>query len=112
MSKFDKLFDIPEELSSDIAKITILGFNRMLIENYKAILEYQDFFVFLSIAFPFGRRNINIVQRSCTSKFTAQKEDDFYGFPDNAQTIRCGTAVSLSSQGPPKEHAASDGLGR
>ena len=48
MSKFDKLFDIPEELSSDIAKITILGFNRMLIENYKAILEYQEFFIRIS----------------------------------------------------------------
>lgn len=43
MGKFDKLFDIPEELTSDIVKITILGFNKMLVENYKAILEYQDF---------------------------------------------------------------------
>ena len=45
MSKFDKLFDIPEELSSDIPKVTIVGFNRMLIENYKSVLDYQDFFI-------------------------------------------------------------------
>lgn len=45
MSKFDKLFDIPEELTSDIPKVTILGFNRMLIENYKSVLEYQDCFI-------------------------------------------------------------------
>lgn len=45
MGKFDKLFDIPEEISSDIPKVTILGFNKMLIENYKCILEYQDFFI-------------------------------------------------------------------
>ena len=57
MSKFDKLFDIPEELSSDIAKLTILGFNRMLIENYKAILEYQDFFI--RIKMSTGLININ-----------------------------------------------------
>ena len=57
MSKFDKLFDIPEELSSDIAKITILGFNRLLIENYKAILEYQDFFI--RIKMSEGLININ-----------------------------------------------------
>ena len=45
MSKFDKIFGIPEEISSNIPKVTILGFDRMLIENYKCILEYQDFFI-------------------------------------------------------------------
>ena len=33
MSKFDKIFDIPEEISSDIPKVTIIGFDRMLVEN-------------------------------------------------------------------------------
>lgn len=45
MSKFDKLFEIPEEVSNNVPRITILNFNRMLIENYKCILEYQDFFI-------------------------------------------------------------------
>ena len=45
MNKFDWLFDIPEEIVSDIPKVTIVGFNRMLIENYKCVLEYQDFFI-------------------------------------------------------------------
>ena len=45
MSRLDSLFDIPEEISGKISKVTILGFNKMLIENYKAILEYQDFFI-------------------------------------------------------------------
>ena len=57
MSKFDKLFDIPEELSSNIPKITIIDFNRMLIENYKCILEYQDFFIRIKMAT--GLININ-----------------------------------------------------
>lgn len=57
MGKFDKLFDIPEEISSDIPKVTILGFDRMLIENYKAVLEYQDFFV--RIKMKTGLININ-----------------------------------------------------
>lgn len=57
MSRFDKLFDIPEELSTDIPKITILDFNRMLIENYKSILEYQDFFI--RIKMSTGLININ-----------------------------------------------------
>ncbi len=45
MGKFEKIFDVPEEITSDIPKITILGFNKILIENYKCILEYQDFFI-------------------------------------------------------------------
>lgn len=57
MGKFDKLFDIPEEISSDIPKVTILGFNKMLIENYKCILEYQDFFI--RIKMSSGLININ-----------------------------------------------------
>ncbi len=57
MSKFDKLFDIPEELSSDIPKVTIVGFNRMLIENYKSVLDYQDFFI--RVKMKTGLININ-----------------------------------------------------
>ena len=45
MSKFENLFEIPQELVSDISKITILGFNKMLVENYKCILEYQDIYI-------------------------------------------------------------------
>ncbi len=45
MSKFDKLFDIPEEVAETVPKITILDFNKMLIENYKCVQEYQDFFI-------------------------------------------------------------------
>lgn len=57
MGKFDKLFEIPQELVSDVAKITIIGFNKMLIENYKCILEYQDFFI--RVKMKEGLLNIN-----------------------------------------------------
>lgn len=57
MGKFDKIFEIPQELISDVPKITIIGFNRMLIENYKCILEYQDFFI--RIKMKEGLININ-----------------------------------------------------
>ena len=57
MSKFDKIFDIPEDLSLEIPKVTILGFNKMLIENYKSVLEYQDFFI--RIKMSTGLVNIN-----------------------------------------------------
>ena len=45
MGKFEKIFDVPEEITSDIPKITFLAFDKMLIENYKCILEYQDIFI-------------------------------------------------------------------
>ena len=44
-SKLDRLLEMPKEISSNEPKITIIGFSEMLIENYKGILEYQDFFV-------------------------------------------------------------------
>ena len=47
-NKFDRLLDIPKEISSEEPKIIINGFNEMIIENYKGILEYQDFFVRIS----------------------------------------------------------------
>ena len=43
--KFDEIFEIPVELSTNEPKLTITGFERLLIENYKGILEYQDYFV-------------------------------------------------------------------
>ena len=56
-NKFDKLFGIPEEIASDIPKVTIVGFDRLLVENYKCILEYQDFFIRIKMAT--GLININ-----------------------------------------------------
>ena len=41
----DRLLDIPKEVSSEEPKIIITGFNEVIIQNYKVILEYQDFFV-------------------------------------------------------------------
>ncbi len=57
MSKIDKLFDIPEDIMSDVPKVTVLGFNKMLIENYKSVLDYQDFFI--RIKMSIGLININ-----------------------------------------------------
>ena len=43
-NKFNFL-EMPREVISTDPKITILGFNQILIENYKVILEYQEFFI-------------------------------------------------------------------
>ena len=46
--KIDEILEIPEELSTNNPKLTIMGFERVLIENYRGILEYQDYFVRLN----------------------------------------------------------------
>lgn len=43
--RFSKVFEVPEEVALKVPKLTILKFEEVLIENYKGILEYQDFFV-------------------------------------------------------------------
>lgn len=44
-SKLDNLLELPREVASSDIKITIIGFNEILIENYKNILEYQDIII-------------------------------------------------------------------
>ena len=56
-SKVSKLLELPEEVVSNIPKITIVGFEEVLVENYKAILEYEDFYI--KINTHIGAININ-----------------------------------------------------
>ena len=44
-NRFEELLEIPKEISSNEPKITIMGFNQIFIENYKGILEYQEFYI-------------------------------------------------------------------
>lgn len=48
MSRLNELLEIPKEVSSNVPKITIIGFEEMLIENYKGILEYNEIFIRIS----------------------------------------------------------------
>ena len=45
VSFIDEILEMPKEISSGIPKITMLGFEEMLIENYKGILEYEELYV-------------------------------------------------------------------
>ncbi len=44
-SKLDKILEMPQEVCSEVPKIVITGFDEMIIENFKGILEYEEFFV-------------------------------------------------------------------
>ncbi len=57
MSKLNRILEMPQEVYSDIPKITITGFNEMIIENFKGILEYEDYYIRINTSL--GIININ-----------------------------------------------------
>ena len=55
--KLEKMLELPQEVYSNIPKLTIIGFDEIILENYKGILEYEEFFA--SISTYIGVVNIN-----------------------------------------------------
>ena len=58
--KINEFLEIPEEVYSNIPKITLTGFNELVLETYKGILEYEEMFASIST-------NIGIVNLSGTN---------------------------------------------
>ena len=56
-NKIDRMLEMPKEICSTVPNIIIPGFEEMIIENYKGILEYEEFFV--KINTHIGIININ-----------------------------------------------------
>lgn len=44
-NKIGKILEMPKEVYTNLPKLTVIGFEEMVIENYKSILEYEEFFV-------------------------------------------------------------------
>ena len=57
INKINRMLEIPEEVYSNIPKITLTGFGEMIIENFKGILEYEDFYIRINTSL--GIININ-----------------------------------------------------
>ena len=45
ISRIDRILEIPQEVYSNVPKITLTGFEEMIIENFKGILEYEDYYI-------------------------------------------------------------------
>lgn len=43
--KVGELLEMPVEVTSDLPKITMSGFDEVMIENFIGILEYEEFFI-------------------------------------------------------------------
>ena len=48
MNKINQMLEIPKETYTNEPKIIITGFNELIIENYKGILEYEEYYIKLS----------------------------------------------------------------
>lgn len=44
-SKINEILEMPAEIVSNAPKVSIIGFEEMVIENYKNIIEYEDFYI-------------------------------------------------------------------
>lgn len=55
--KIGRVLEFPRELCSNVPKITMIAFDEMMIENFKSVLEYENFFV--RIKTHIGNININ-----------------------------------------------------
>ena len=55
--RLDKILEMPEEIYTNTPKLTITGFNEIVLETYTGILEYEEFFA--SISTYIGIVNIN-----------------------------------------------------
>ena len=56
-TKIEKILELPKEVCSDTPKIIITGFDEIIIENYKGIIEYEEYFVRINTSL--GMLNIN-----------------------------------------------------
>lgn len=57
LSKIDRFLEMPQEVYTENPKITIMGFNEMMVENFKGIMEYEDYYIRINTAL--GIININ-----------------------------------------------------
>lgn len=55
--KATEILELPREVVSNVPKITLTGFDELIIENFRGILEYENFFV--RIGTYIGNVNIN-----------------------------------------------------
>ena len=56
-SKINRMLEMPKETYTNEPKLVISGFNEVFIENYKGILEYEEYYIKLSTFI--GSININ-----------------------------------------------------
>ena len=57
INRINRMLEMPKETYTNEPKIIITGFNELIIENYKGILQYEEYYIKLSTFI--GSININ-----------------------------------------------------
>ena len=57
IDKINNMLELPKEISQELPKIIIIGFDEIFVENYQCVLEYEDFYIKLNT--KIGTVNIN-----------------------------------------------------
>lgn len=58
--KFSNMMELPKELLLDISRMTVLGNEDILIENYKGIVEYEENIIRLNNHINIFGENLNV----------------------------------------------------
>lgn len=58
--KFLDMMELPKELLKDASRITLLGNEDILIENYKGIIEYEENIIRLNNGINIFGTNLNV----------------------------------------------------
>ena len=45
INKINSVLEIPREVCTNQPKLILTGFNELQVENYKGILEYEDYYI-------------------------------------------------------------------
>ena len=45
INRINRMLEIPKETYTNEPKLIITGFDELIIENYKGILEYEDYYI-------------------------------------------------------------------
>ncbi len=56
-NRLNEFLEMPREINNKEPKITIISFDEIYIENYKGILEYEEFFI--KVNTEIGTINVN-----------------------------------------------------
>lgn len=71
--RFSDMMELPRELLMDIPRITMLGNENILIENYKGIIEYEENLIRLNNGINVFGDNLNVEEISDTEIFISGK---------------------------------------
>ena len=68
-NKLSHLFDIPEDIANDLPKITLIGNEKIIIESYKGLVEFNEKIIKV-------RTTSNIVEINGNKLFIQEIEND------------------------------------